>query len=373
MPLFPNYHRAPVTFTSAQNAIWVDDQNNKYSDLSSGIGVYNVGANNPTVVKALKSQADNIWHIPNLFNNPLQETVAQKLGGDNYTTYFANSGAEANEAAIKLARLATGKKTIISFTNSFHGRTYAAMAATGQDNVHAGMPMLSGFDYAKFNHIESVKEKISDDTAAIMLEMVQGEGGVFPAEPSFIEQLVNLAQKHHILIIVDEVQTGIGRTGKRFAFENYNFEPDIFTTAKGLANGTPVGAMLAKNKLASALAYGTHGSTFGGNPLAMAAADATLSVLTDLLPDLDVKIASFWYKLSELHSLPAVEDIRGLGMMAGLTLTKPVNDVVSNLLLDEHIIVLSAGKNTLRLLPPLTIPTSQLLDTLEKIKIYLSK
>ncbi|MBZ6014910.1 aminotransferase class III-fold pyridoxal phosphate-dependent enzyme [Leuconostoc gelidum subsp. gelidum] len=372
MPLFPNYHRAPVTFVSAKNATWFDDQNHAYSDLSSGIGVYNVGANNPKVVAALTMQVEKMWHVPNLYLNPLQEQVAEKLGGDSYTAYFANSGAESNEAAIKLARLATGKSTIISFSNSFHGRTYAAMAATGQDSIHAGLPMLAGFEYAVFNNINSVKTLITDDIAAIMLELVQGEGGVIPAEPEFVKALVKLAHDNNILILVDEVQTGIGRTGTKFAFEHYNFEPDIFTSAKGLANGIPVGAMLAKNVLAPALAYGTHGSTFGGNPLVMASADVTLDVLDNLLPELQTKITTLWQKLAEFNHLNVVTDVRGLGMMAGIVLTIPVNEVVSDLL-NEQIIVLSAGQNTLRLLPPLTIPTEQLLKSLDKIKKYLSE
>ncbi|WP_278363578.1 aminotransferase class III-fold pyridoxal phosphate-dependent enzyme [Leuconostoc lactis] len=349
-----------MTFTQAQNATWFDDQGQAYSDLTSGIGVYNIGATHPKVVAALTQQAEKIWHIPNLYQNPLQETVAQQLGGPDYTAYFANSGAEANEAAIKLARLVTGKSTIISFTNSFHGRTYAAMSATGQDSIHAGLPMLTGFTYAKFNDIASVKALITDDTAAIMLELVQGEGGVFPANPAFVAELVALAQ------------TGMGRTGTRFAFEQYGFTPDIFTTAKGLANGIPIGAMLAKNEFAPALAYGTHGSTFGGNPLAMSAAQATLTVLDDVLPTLPEKIALFWDKLAEFKTLAVVDDVRGLGMMAGIALTVPVEQVVADLLA-AHIIVLSAGHNTLRLLPPLTIPTAQLLETLDNIKIQLDK
>ncbi|MCC2745300.1 aminotransferase class III-fold pyridoxal phosphate-dependent enzyme [Leuconostoc lactis] len=372
MTLFPNYHRAPVTFTQAQNATWFDDQGQAYSDLTSGIGVYNIGATHPKVVAALTQQAEKIWHIPNLYQNPLQEAVAQQLGGNDYTTYFANSGAEANEAAIKLARLVTGKSTIISFTNSFHGRTYAAMSATGQDSIHAGLPMLTGFTYAKFNDITSVKALITDDTAAIMLELVQGEGGVFPADPAFVAELVNLAKTNGILLLVDEVQTGMGRTGTRFAFEQYGFTPDIFTTAKGLANGIPVGAMLAKNDYAEALAYGTHGSTFGGNPLVMSAAQATLTVLDEVLPTLPEKIALFWDKLAEFKTLAVVDDVRGLGMMAGIALTVPVEQVVADLLA-AHIIVLSAGHNTLRLLPPLTIPTAQLLETLDNIKIKLDK
>lgn len=219
------------------------------------------------------------------------------------------------------------------------------MSATGQDSIHAGLPMLTGFTYAKFNDIASVKALITDDTAAIMLELVQGEGGVFPADPAFVAELVALAQTNGILLLVDEVQTGMGRTGTRFAFEQYGFTPDIFTTAKGLANG---------------------------NPLAMSAAQATLTVLDDVLPTLPEKIALFWDKLAEFKTLAVVDDVRGLGMMAGIALTVPVEQVVADLLA-AHIIVLSAGHNTLRLLPPLTIPTAQLLETLDNIKIQLDK
>jgi len=372
MTLFPNYKRAPITFTKMSNATWTDQTGADYIDLSSGIGVYNVGANNPTVVNALKTQADIFWHLPNLYDNPLQETAADKLGGSEYTVYFANSGAEANEAAIKLARLVTKRPNIISFTNSFHGRTYAAMSATGQDSIHQGLPMLDGFLYAEFNHIESVKALLNDDVAAIMLELVQGEGGVVPADSNFVNELVALAHEHHTLIIVDEVQTGIGRTGTKFAYEQFGFTPDIVTSAKALANGLPVGAMLAKNQFAPALSYGTHGSTFGGNPLVMAAASATLDELDTILPTISDKIAILWDKLANFSQLDAVNDVRGLGMMAGISLNIPVTKVITDLQ-QQHVLALSAGHNTLRLLPPLTIPTEQLLTGLDIIKNSLSK
>ncbi|GMA69934.1 acetylornithine aminotransferase [Leuconostoc litchii] len=372
MTLFPNYHRAPVTFKKAKNATWTDKKNVEYTDLSSGIGVYNVGANNDAVASALIAQAKEMWHLPNLYENDLQETVASKLGGEKYTTYFANSGTEANEAAIKLARLATKRETIITFSNSFHGRTYASMSATAQDSIHHGLPLLSGFKYAKFNDINSVKELLNDDVAGVMLELVQGEGGVFPADPDFIRQLIHITHENGSLIMIDEVQTGIGRTGKKFSFENYDFEPDIFTSAKALANGVPVGAMLAKNEFASSLAYNTHGSTFGGNLLAMSAANATLDELSSILPDLSEKISLFWEELETLKKISIVTDVRGLGMMAGIELKIPVTQVVTDLL-HMHIIVLSAGNNTLRLLPPLTISDTQLKTALKNIKQLLSK
>ena len=239
---------------------------------------------------------------------------------------------------------------------------------------HGKSTLLKALETGVYPHVagDGREYVITDDTAAIMLELVQGEGGVFPADPDFVAELVNLAKTNGILLLVDEVQTGMGRTGTRFAFEQYGFTPDIFTTAKGLANGIPVGAMLAKNEFAPALAYGTHGSTFGGNPLVMSAAQATLTILDEVLPTLPEKVALFWDKLAEFKNLSVVDDVRGLGMMAGMSLTVPVDQVVADLL-QEHIIVLSAGHNTLRLLPPLTIPTAQLLETLDKIKIQLDK
>lgn len=210
MTLFPNYQRAPLTFKKTKNATWTDGKNNEYTDLSSGIGVYNVGANNDAVESALIAQAKEIWHLPNLYENELQETVAAKLGGEDYTTYFANSGAEANEAAIKLARLVTKRETIITFKNSFHGRTYGAMSATGQDSIHYGLPMLDGFQYAEFNDINSLKELLNKDVAGVMLELVQGEGGVIPAHQDFVTELIQVVHDNGSLIMIDEVQTGMG-------------------------------------------------------------------------------------------------------------------------------------------------------------------
>ena len=372
MTLFPNYQRAPLTFKKTKNATWTDGKNNEYTDLSSGIGVYNVGANNDAVESALIAQAKDIWHLPNLYENELQETVAAKLGGEAYTTYFANSGAEANEAAIKLARLVTKRETIITFKNSFHGRTYGAMSATGQDSIHYGLPMLAGFQYAEFNDINSLKELLNTDVAGVMLELVQGEGGVIPAHQDFVTELIQVVHDNGSLIMIDEVQTGMGRTGKKFAFENYHFQPDIFTNAKALANGVPVGAMLAKNEFASSFSYNAHGSTFGGNPLAMSAASATLDELSLILPSISEKINLFWQELATFKELSSVVEVRGLGMMAGIELNIPVKQVVADLL-DEKIVTLSAGHNTLRLLPPLTISESQLTTALQKIKQLLSQ
>ena len=278
--LFSNYKRAAIDFASAHGNYLTDTTGKTYLDFSSGIGVTNLGYH-PHVNQALTEQVGKILHQPNLYDNQLQEDVAGLLIGDkDYLAFFCNSGAEANEAAIKIARKASGKQEIITFQNSFHGRTFGSMSATGQDKIKQGFGEgVPHFNYAIFNDIDSVKALANKETAAIMLELVQGESGVQPADKDFVKALSEYCQETGIYLIVDEVQTGIGRTGKLYAYEHYGIEPDIFTLAKGLANGVPVGAMLAKSSLGEAFSYGSHGSTFGGNKLAMAAAKATLEVM----------------------------------------------------------------------------------------------
>lgn len=320
--LFQNYKRASVEFVKAEGNELIDKNGNKYLDFSSGIGVTNLGFH-PYVKEQLQKQVANIWHTPNLYLNTLQEDVAQLLVRQyNYCVYFCNSGAEANEAAIKLARKYTGKQSIISFKQSFHGRTYGAMSATGQSKIKAGFgDVVPHFSYAKFNDINSVKSLITKDTAAIILELIQGESGIHVAKSSFIKQLCQLCNEYNILLIVDEVQTGIGRTGKCFAFEHYDIEPDIVTTAKGLANGVPVGAMLGKTSLSHVFDYGSHGSTFGGNKLAMIAAKATLEIISKehFLNDVSKKSEELFTKLNKaLFDNPHIIDIRGKGLMIGI-------------------------------------------------------
>ncbi len=248
--LFSNYKRAAIDFASAQGNYLTDTTGKTYLDFSSGIGVTNLGYH-PHVNQALTEQVGKILHQPNLYHNQLQEDVADLLIGDkDYLAFFCNSGAEANEAAIKIARKASGKQEIITFQNSFHGRTFGSMSATGQDKIKQGFGEgVPHFSYAIFNDIDSVKALASEETAAIMLELVQGESGVQPADQDFVKALSDFCKETGIYLIVDEVQTGIGRTGKLFAYEHYDIEPDIFTLAKGLANGVPVGAMLAKSSL----------------------------------------------------------------------------------------------------------------------------
>ena len=361
--LFSNYKRAAIDFASAQGNYMIDTTGKTYLDFSSGIGVTNLGYH-PHVNQALTEQVGKILHQPNLYHNQLQEDVADLLIGDrDYLAFFCNSGAEANEAAIKIARKASGKKEIITFQNSFHGRTFGSMSATGQDKIKQGFGEgVPHFSYAIFNDIDSVKALASDETAAIMLELVQGESGVQPADKDFVKALADFCKETGIYLIVDEVQTGLGRTGKLYAYEHYDIEPDIFTLAKGLANGVPVGAMLAKSSLGEAFSYGSHGSTFGGNKLAMAAAKATLEVM--LVPGfLDTAFENgnqLQAKLqAALSDKETVTTVRGLGYMIGIETTGNLGELVQSAR-DKGLIVLTAGTNVIRLLPPITLSDAEI-------------
>lgn len=361
--LFSNYKRAAIDFASAHGNYLTDTTGKTYLDFSSGIGVTNLGYH-PHVNQALTEQVGKILHQPNLYDNQLQEDVAGLLIGDkDYLAFFCNSGAEANEAAIKIARKASGKQEIITFQNSFHGRTFGSMSATGQDKIKQGFGEgVPHFNYAVFNDIDSVKDLANKETAAIMLELVQGESGVQPADKDFVKALSEYCQETGIYLIVDEVQTGIGRTGKLYAYEHYGIEPDIFTLAKGLANGVPVGAMLAKSSLGEAFSYGSHGSTFGGNKLAMAAAKATLEVM--LAPGfLDTALESgnkLQAKLqAALSDKETVTTVRGLGYMIGIETTGNLGELVQAAR-DKGLIVLTAGTNVIRLLPPITLSDAEI-------------
>lgn len=361
--LFSNYKRAAIDFASAQGNYLTDTDGKTYLDFSSGIGVTNLGYHS-SVNLALTEQVGKILHQPNLYHNQLQEDVAGLLIGDkDYLAFFCNSGAEANEAAIKIARKASGKQEIITFQNSFHGRTFGSMSATGQDKIKQGFGEgVPHFSYAIFNDIDSVKTLASDETAAIMLELVQGESGVQPADKDFVKALADFCKETGIYLIVDEVQTGLGRTGKLYAYEHYDIEPDIFTLAKGLANGVPVGAMLAKSSLGEAFSYGSHGSTFGGNKLAMAAAKATLEVM--LIPGfLDTALENgnqLQAKLqAALSDKETVTTVRGLGYMIGIETTGNLGELVQSAR-DKGLIVLAAGTNVIRLLPPITLSDAEI-------------
>ncbi|OLO40641.1 aspartate aminotransferase family protein [Alkalihalophilus pseudofirmus] len=362
--IFPTYARWDVTVQKADGATLVDTNGKEYLDFTSGIGVCNLGHNHPTVKEKVKEQLDQVWHVSNLFHIPTQEQAAMMLTEHTCGDYvfFCNSGAEGNEGAIKLARKYTGKSKIISFKQSFHGRTFGSMSATGQDKIHEGYgPLLPSFEYATFNDIDSVKSLVDDQVAAVMIEVIQGEGGVHPADPVFMEALEQLCQENGILLIVDEVQTGIGRTGKAFAYEHYNISPDIIVSAKGLGNGFPIGAVIGKEKLKEAFGPGSHGSTYGGNPLATAAASAVMSEVfqPEFLNQVEENGHYFMKLLTEKLTSSFVKEIKGKGLMIGIECTGEVGPLLTQMR-EEGFLALSAGPNVIRLLPPLTVTNDQL-------------
>ena len=374
--LFENYKRAPIEFVKAEGSYLIDSEGKAYLDFSSGIGVTNLGFQ-PQVQQALIQQAGRIWHSPNLYLSSLQEQVAQELAGSyDYLAFFCNSGAEANEAAIKLARKATGKQGIITFQQSFHGRTFGAMAATGQDKIKEGFgDGVPHFSYAVYNDIASVEELVNQDTAAVMLELVQGESGVRPAEAAFVKDLADFCQQEGLLLIVDEVQTGMGRTGQLYSFEHYGIIPDIVTLAKGLANGLPAGALLGKSSLAPAFGPGSHGSTFGGNKLAMAAALETLHIMKEagFLEEVRSNSAILMEELQlAFQNHPKISAVRGLGMMIGIETSASLSKIVEAAR-QKGLIILTAGENVIRLLPPLTISREEIQQGIAVLKEVFSE
>ncbi|MFS9220263.1 acetylornithine transaminase [Streptococcus sanguinis] len=374
--LFENYKRAPIEFVKAEGAYLIDSDGKAYLDFSSGIGVTNLGFH-PQVQQALIQQAGRIWHSPNLYLSSLQEQVAQELAGSyDYLAFFCNSGAEANEAAIKLARKATGKQGIITFQQSFHGRTFGTMAATGQDKIKEGFgDGVPHFSYAVYNDLASVEDLVNQDTAAVMLELVQGESGVRPAEAAFVKDLADFCQREGILLIVDEVQTGMGRTGQLYSFEHYGIIPDIVTLAKGLANGLPAGALLGKSSLAPALGPGSHGSTFGGNKLAMAAALETLHIMKEagFMEEVRSKSTILMEQLQlAFRDHPKISAVRGLGMMIGIETSASLSKIVEAAR-QKGLIILTAGENVIRLLPPLTIGREEIQQGIATLKEVFSQ
>lgn len=376
--LFPNYARKDIEFMKGSKNTLTDQAGQSYLDFTSGIGVMNLGYEVPELNEILAEQAKLLWHTPNLYENHLQEEVAEKLAnGKDYISYFCNSGAEANEAAIKLARKATGRTKIITFTNSFHGRTYGAMSATAQASIQEGFqPLVPDFVYLPYNEIPSLEQAFDSQTAAIMLELIQGEGGVIPANKEWVQKIVELCKNTGTLLIIDEIQTGIGRTGTLYAYETYQIEPDIFTLAKGLGNGIPVGAMLGKKGLAEAFNPGSHGSTFGGNKLAMSVANKVVEQINQpiFLQDVQEKSKQLFAGLEKLaEKSKKIQAVRGKGLMIGLELSDPetLNQIINDLQING-LLVLKAGKTVLRLLPPLTITPTEIdcgLQILEKVFI----
>lgn len=363
--LFPTYQRWEIEPERAAGAFIYGKDGNEYLDFTSGIGVCNLGHRPEAVETAVKKQLESFWHVSNLFPQNIQEEAAEKLAeaADLDCVFFANSGAEANEAAIKLARKATGRTKIISFLQSFHGRTFAGMAATGQEKIKQGFgSMLETFVHLPFNDLEAFQNEIGPDTAGVMIEIIQGEGGIHVANYEFLKEIEKSCKDNGVLLIIDEIQTGIGRTGKPFAFQHYGIRPDIITVAKGLGNGLPIGAAVGKAQLKEFFGPGSHGSTFGGNPVSTAAASAAMEIIfqDEFLHEATAK-GNYLFELlhKRLGQLDSVKDIRGLGLMAGIEMTTEVQPILAALR-KAGLIALPAGEKVIRLLPPLNVSQEEI-------------
>ena len=368
------YARFPVEIAYGKGSLLYSPDGKEYIDMGSGIGVTAFGIADDIWKEAVISQLNKVQHTSNLYYTEpcarLAQLICEKTGMSK--VFFANSGAEANECAIKVARkYASDKKgseynTIITLKNSFHGRTLTTLSATGQDKFHElFQPLTPGFAYANANDIESVKKAVKDNkVCAIMLECVQGEGGVIALDKDFVLGVKDICDKEDILLIVDEVQTGNGRTGKLYAYMNYGIVPDVFTTAKGLGGGLPLGACVMSEKTQGVLGFGDHGSTFGGNPVCSAGAISVLERLTDeFLSEVDKKSQ---YIFDELSNAKGVESVSGKGLMVGIKTTRPAKEVIFECI-ENGVLCLSA-KDKVRLLPALNIPFNQLEKAISIIK-----
>lgn len=368
--LMGTYGRFQIALDHGKGACLWDRDGKKYIDLTSGIGVNSVGYDNEILISAITEQAHKLMHVSNLFYTEPMVLVAQELVAScgMGKLFFANSGAEANEGAIKLARkysfdqYGEGRSKIVTLKQSFHGRTVTTLKATGQDKFHQYFfPFTEGFEYAEAGNIEDLKQKADKTTCAVMMELIQGEGGVLPLDAAFVKETADYCRDHDILLIIDEVQTGIGRTGSLFCYEQYGIKPDIVTMAKGLGGGVPIGAVMAAEKCANVLGAGTHGTTFGGNPLCCAAAKTVLSIVNkpDFLAEVKGKGEYLKNLILSLHS-ERIKTVRGMGLMLGIVVEKEERPSLVKACMDKGILVLTAGEDTIRLLPPLTITREEI-------------
>ena len=367
--VLPTYARADLTVVRGEGCRVWDDTGRSYLDFVAGIAVVGLGHCAPGPLAAAQAQLDQLWHASNLYwTEPmlrLAGLLEERFPGGQ--AFFCNSGAEANEAALKIARKATGRTRIVALEGGFHGRTLGALSATGQPSKWEGFgPLVPGVAFAQPNDIESLEAALAPaaDTALILLEPVLGEGGVIPLEPAFAQAASELAREVGALLCVDEVQAGMGRTGTFFAFEQLGIQPDIVTLAKGLANGLPMGALLAGERAAPGFVPGDHGSTFGGNPVVAAAASAVVEAIDDALL---AHVRDRGEQLvAGLSALPSVQSVRGRGLLVGAVLDRPVGPVV-DACRGEGLLVLSAGPDVLRLTPPLVVTANEVDEALTTI------
>jgi acetylornithine/N-succinyldiaminopimelate aminotransferase len=372
------YKRLNIAPTSGQGSWLFDDEGNRYLDFIAGIATNSLGHGHPELVKAVQEQAEKLIHCSNLYESPIQAEVAQLLteATDFDRVFFCNSGTESVEAAIKLARKYAHEKygpqkhEILTFSKSFHGRTYGGLSATAQPALREGFgPMLDGFAHAPFGDLETARAMVGPQTAAILVEPIQGEGGVNVPPEGFLEGLRELCDEHEALLIFDEVQTGAGRTGLLYAYQGVGAIPDVLTSAKGLGGGVPVGAMLAKEQYA-ALGPGNHGSTFGGNPLAMAAVKAVLGVVNDpdFLEEVRFKGAILKNALEKLAARVPGAEVRGEGLLIALDLGPELAPRVFEHCLSEGLLVNLVGGTTIRLAPPLTVSRTEVRAALDTFR-----
>lgn len=379
--LMNTYTPLPIEITYGQESYLFDKNNKKYIDFTSGIGVNSLGYNNAEWKNSIISQLNKFQHLSNIFTNDSTVSLAKKLCelSGMSKVFFANSGAEANECAIKLARkysfnkYGKGRGTILSLKQSFHGRTLATLTATGQDKFHNYFfPFPTGFNYVTANSIDDLEEKLTSDICAIIMEAIQGEGGVHPLDKDFVLATYNLAKEKDILIIFDEVQCGIARTGNLFGYNNFNVEPDIVTCAKGLGAGLPIGAVLCNENLSTTFQPGDHGSTFGGNPVVCAGAASVLNQLCNTNSYSEIIFKGELIKETILNeNLEIVKAVRGLGLMLGIEIDGD-SSILQKKAVENGLLVLTAGKNVVRLLPPLNISVEAIKEGL-KILIYTLK
>ena len=378
--ILPTYNRAPLAFVSGMGSWLTTDDDRQYLDLGAGIAVNSLGHAHPALVAALTSQANKLWHTSNLYQIPAQQKLADQLVDLTFadTVFFTNSGTEACELAVKMARKYFFDKgepervEIITFDGSFHGRSSAGIAAAGSEKLTKGFgPVLGGFVHVPFGVHEALHSAVSEKTAAVMIEPIQGEGGIRQVPDQCLKGLRDFCDKHGILLILDEVQCGVGRSGKLFAHEWAGIEPDIMMVAKGIGGGFPIGAVLATQEAASGMTAGTHGSTYGGNPLGCAVGSAVLDTVSDpaFLMDVSRKAAAMRRGLEGLVSQfsDVFDGVTGSGLMLGLKCSASNTDVV-NAGYDVGVLTVPAAENVVRLLPPLNILDEDIIIALEKLE-----
>lgn len=381
--LYKTYNRFPVIFERGEGVHLYDSQGTEYLDFGAGIAVMGLGYNDPEYTKVLREQAGRLLHISNLFYNQPSIDAGERLlkASGMEKVFFTNSGTEAVEGALKIAkryaynRDGHGGHEIIAMRHSFHGRSLGALSVTGNDHYQEPFaPLLPGIKFADFNDLDSVKALVNENTCGILMETVQGEGGIYPATEEFLKGVRKLCDDHDMLLMLDEIQCGMGRTGWMFAWQEYGVRPDVMTVAKALGNGVPVGAFLACGKAAWAMVPGDHGTTYGGNPFVCAAASKVLELFEqrNVLEHVRAVGEYLWVKLEELSRRhECIAGHRGKGLMQGLEFSCPVGEIVKAALLKQHLVLISAGANVIRFVPPLVITDDDVDRMIEKLEAVL--